>query len=55
MTFNSRQKIRSEELSPRIQRLRGIIKVDSNFDYKKALTEELSKKLATRRRNGHFR
>jgi hypothetical protein len=39
-----RRETHPKELSPRIQRLRGIIKVDSDFDYKKVLTEELSKK-----------
>ena len=31
-------------LSPRIQKLRGIMKVDSDFDYKKVLESEKSKK-----------
>lgn len=38
-----RREIQPNQLSPRIQRLRGIIKADSDFDYKKVLTEELSK------------
>jgi len=37
-------KIKPNQLSPRVKRLRGILKVDNNFDYKKILTEELSKK-----------
>jgi len=40
----NRRKIKSEELSPKIKKLRGIIKTDENFDYKQTLTEELSKK-----------
>jgi len=39
-----RRKIKPKELSPRIRRLRGIIKVTEKIDYKKTLTEELSKK-----------
>ena len=32
------------QLSPRVRRLRGIISVEEDFDYKKVLVEELSKK-----------
>ena len=39
-----KREIKPEELSPRIQRLRGIIKLDDDFDYNRTLTEELSKK-----------
>jgi predicted hydrocarbon binding protein len=39
-----RVKIKEKELSSKVRRLRGIIKPDRNFDYKKILTEELSKK-----------
>ncbi|NUQ25769.1 MAG: hypothetical protein HUU34_17610 [Saprospiraceae bacterium] len=39
-----RREIQPEQLSPRIQRLRGIITLDNDYDYKKILTEELSKK-----------
>lgn len=39
-----RRKIEPKELSPRIRRLRGIIKVSEKIDYKTTLTEELSKK-----------
>lgn len=39
----SHREIEPKRLSPRIQRLRGIIKVESDFDYREALTEELSK------------
>jgi hypothetical protein len=35
---------KSENLSPRVKKLRGIIKVDADFDYKKLLNEERSKK-----------
>lgn len=40
------EKIKSKEtkLSPKVNRLRGIIKTDENLDYKKILSEELSKK-----------
>lgn len=40
----NRRSIEPEKLSPRIQRLRGIIKTDAPIDYKKVLAEELSKK-----------
>lgn len=33
-----------EELSPVTKKLRGILKVENDFDYKQVLTEELSKK-----------
>ena len=39
-----RREILPEQLSPRIQRLRGILTIDDDFDYKEVLTEELSKK-----------
>ena len=39
-----RRQIKPEELSPRIRRLRGIIKVDGKIDHKKILEEELAKK-----------
>lgn len=37
-------KIKENQLSPRVRKLRGIIKTDENLDYKQLLTEELSKK-----------
>lgn len=40
----NRRKIKPKELSPKVQKLRGIIKVNENFNYKQSLTEELSKK-----------
>ena len=40
----SRKKVKEKELSPKVRKLRGIIKTDDNFDYKQILTEELSKK-----------
>ena len=40
----SRRKVKRKELSPKVRKLRGIIKTDDNFDYKQILTEELSKK-----------
>ncbi len=39
-----RRKVEAEKLSPRVQRLRGIIKTDKEINYKEILTEELSKK-----------
>lgn len=41
---NDRRPIESKELSPRIKRLRGIIKGESELNYKEVLTEELLKK-----------
>ncbi|HET8809668.1 MAG TPA: DUF6364 family protein [Flavobacteriaceae bacterium] len=38
------KKVPADQLSPKIQKLRGIIKIDSQLDYRKILTEELSKK-----------
>lgn len=40
----SRKKIKEKQLSPKVRKLRGIIKADEKFDYKQILTEELSKK-----------
>ncbi len=44
--FITLQRVNNEEveLSTRVQKLRGILKVDEAFDYKQTLTEELSKK-----------
>ncbi len=39
-----RKKIKEKQLSPRVRKLRGIIKTEGNLEYKKILTEELSKK-----------
>jgi hypothetical protein len=39
-----RIKPKEKELSPKVRKLRGILKVDDAFDYKRTLTEELSKK-----------
>lgn len=41
---HKRMKIKEKQLSPKVRKLRGIIKADDNFDYKQVLTEELSKK-----------
>jgi len=38
------RKIAAKQLSPRIKRLRGILKADKNYDYKETLEKELSKK-----------
>lgn len=35
---------KSDELSPRVKKLRGIVKVKSDFDYKEILDEERIKK-----------
>ena len=43
ITINRRE-IKPKELSPRIQRLRGIIKTKEKLDYKQILEEELAKK-----------
>ena len=39
----NRTKITEKQLSPKVKRLRGIIKIDEPIDYKQVLTEELSK------------
>lgn len=39
-----KRKLKPDQISPRIKRLRGILKVNEKFDYKKELEEELSKK-----------
>ena len=39
-----RIQIKENDLSPKVRKLRGIIKSDDNLDYKHILTEELSKK-----------
>lgn len=43
LTKDNRE-IKPTQLSPRVRRLRGIISVEEDFDYKKVLVEELSKK-----------
>ncbi len=42
----TREKIQipRKELSPQTRKLRGVLKVEKEFDYKKVLAEELSKK-----------
>lgn len=39
-----RKQIKEKQLSPRVKKLRGIIKTDTSFNYKQILTEELAKK-----------
>ncbi|MBS9766652.1 MAG: hypothetical protein KGV44_03810 [Flavobacteriaceae bacterium] len=39
-----RREIKPKELSPKVKKLRGILKTEENFNYKKTLTEELSQK-----------
>ncbi len=41
---SGKRKITEKQLSPKVRKLRGIIKAESNMDYKEVLTEELSKK-----------
>lgn len=41
---NKRIKTEEKQLSPKVKKLRGIIKTNESFDYKQILTEELSKK-----------
>ena len=38
------KKVPSLEISNRVKRLQGIVKVDSTFDYKKKLEEEITKR-----------
>ena len=44
LVTTDRRSLKSEELSPRIQRLRGIIKTKQPIDQQQVLTEELAKK-----------
>ncbi|MFC4873791.1 DUF6364 family protein [Negadavirga shengliensis] len=44
MITADRKQIKPKALSPRVRRLRGIIKANEEIDYKEILTEELSKK-----------
>ena len=39
-----REKRNTKELSPKVKKLRGILKSEGETDYKKILSEELSKK-----------
>ncbi|WP_421947076.1 DUF6364 family protein [Phaeodactylibacter xiamenensis] len=43
ITAERRAPVKPDELSPRVKRLRGIIKADQEIDYKQTLTEELLK------------
>jgi hypothetical protein len=43
ITANKRN-VKEVELSPKLMKLRGIMKVDKDFDFKTALAEERSKK-----------
>lgn len=40
----NQKRIEEKQLSPRVRKLRGVIKVSDNFDYKQTLSEELAKK-----------
>lgn len=40
----NRPSVKEKQLSPKVRKLRGIIKTDVNLNYKHILTEELSKK-----------
>ncbi len=44
LLIKDRLEVKPNQLSPRVKRLRGILNVDKDFDYKQVLTEELSKK-----------
>lgn len=39
-----RVKPSQKQLSPKVNKLRGVLKTEKDFDYKQVLTEELSKK-----------
>ncbi|MCO5248157.1 MAG: DUF6364 family protein [Chitinophagales bacterium] len=41
---SDKQRPKVKKLSPKVKKLRGIIKTDENLDYKKILEEELAKK-----------
>ena len=41
---SGRTVINEKQLSPKVRKLRGIIKIENNLNYKEILTEELSKK-----------
>ena len=41
---SEKRKVNKKELSPKVRKLRGIIKTEINTDYKDILTEELLKK-----------
>lgn len=41
---SGRKKVKERQLSPKVRKLRGILKAENNLDYKAILTEELSKK-----------
>lgn len=43
LTSNSKTK-QKPRLSPKVQSLKGILKVDTDFDYKKILEDEINKK-----------
>lgn len=40
----NQKRIEEKQLSPRVRKLRGVIKVSDNFDYKQTCSEELAKK-----------
>ena len=42
--YKGKRKFNENQLSPKVRKLRGIIKSENNKDYKDILTEELSKK-----------
>jgi len=44
MITSKRKNTDPNQLSPNVRKLRGIIKTNETIDYKKILTEELSKK-----------
>ena len=44
LLVENREKEPITELSPRVKKLKGILKVDKDFDFKKVLEDELIKK-----------
>ena len=44
LVTEDKRKVKPDQFSPRIQRLRGIVKTDKEVDYQQLLTEELSRK-----------
>ena len=44
LVTEKRPEIKEKELSPKVRKLRGILKTEVDFDYKQTLAEERSKK-----------
>ncbi len=43
-TLRVKEKKKPEKFSPKVKKLKGIISLPDDFDYKKALSQELTKK-----------